>query len=53
MNCPICKCRTTTAKTHEAEGKKYQDIVCTNPRCPNYAGSDLNEPKVVIEIREV
>ena len=52
MNCPICKCRTTIAKTYKTtiDGKTYinRDIVCINPRCTNYAGTDLNNPKAII-----
>jgi len=28
-----------------------QTMVCDNPKCPNYCGTDLSKPLVIVELR--
>lgn len=65
MQCPVCKCTLSIGISHiEFEGDNAPNtptvaynvlpMVCTNgdfggKPCPNYAGTDLSNPKIVVE----
>jgi hypothetical protein len=59
MECPKCKGRLTIAKTSysfkndntpdvQTEAYLNQHLVCTNSKCTDYSGKDINNPKVVV-----
>ena len=60
--CPKCNGTLSIAKSHikfegdnspDTETKAYNvlDMICTNPRCPNYT-SDLSNPIVIETLRQ-
>ncbi len=58
MECPECKqpLMVANSKFESAEGStevySVLTMVCVNPKCPNYCGTNLNEPlKVAATVR--
>lgn len=58
MQCPECQSNLMVAnsKFESAEGStevfSVLTMVCVNPKCPNFAGPNLNEPlKVAATVR--
>lgn len=56
MQCPACNLNATISKTEfksdidSTDIYAEQTVVCTNPNCSMHAGSNLNNPKKVIEV---
>lgn len=59
--CPLCNSDLQIAKsTFKAEQDdspdtpteiySVLDMVCVNPKCPNFSGVDLDNPKTIVEI---
>ena len=54
--CPKCNAQLNISKSRfETEIGSVDiysalDMVCINPKCPNFCGSDLSNPAIVVEI---
>jgi uncharacterized protein YbaR (Trm112 family) len=57
MGCPVCKSPLMVSNSKFESEVGSTDVfnvltmVCINPKCPNYAGSDLNNPAKAETIR--
>lgn len=60
-NCPKCETNLIIGKVeHEFRNDSTPDAktelwlhkpqLCNNPKCPNYCGTDLNNPKTIVHI---
>jgi len=53
MECPQCKQSLMVAHSKYKSNKDSEDVineltlVCINPKCLNYCGTDLNKPKKI------
>jgi hypothetical protein len=54
MNCPICNSPLLVSKLRPKSDVGttdvfiVQDLVCPNPKCANWFGTDLGNPKTVV-----
>ena len=50
MGCKHCGRDLNVVHTKEVDGEIVQTMVCTNSKCSNYCGNDLNKPIKVAEV---
>jgi len=56
VNCPECKAPLQVANSRFESPEDSTDVfsvltmVCVNPKCPNFAGTNLNEPTKIVEV---
>ena len=54
--CPKCKAELNvsanrfTSDPGTTDVYSELDMVCVNPKCSNFCGSDLSNPKVIVEV---
>lgn len=55
--CPKCDTSLKRAYGGLKSAKDSEDVyneqamICDNPKCPNYCGTDLSKPLVIVELR--